>query len=569
MINSMFGKIKARVEKEPLPWTNINKASSVDFNLDKHLDPRIEKITDLVVNYSMGNFEAKLEPSGQYDEVDAFITIMNMVGEELKASTISRNYFNDIFNSVSEMLFVLDNEGRVLSINNTVTEKLGYSENQLREKKIDGYLTRKPGAFKILNALHENNYPVDEETYFYSHEGKAVPVFCSSSYLFNQGQKRIGFLIIARDLSKIRKYERSLRESEERYRRIFEESNDSLFIAGKNGVFRDLNSAGFRLLKCSDGRTEGINFFALFYEESSKIRFRQEIFDKGIVVDFKTRLMDAQGNFLDCLVSANTILNEAGEITDFQGIIKDISEQRAMENLVIRTIVDTQEKERKRFAMDLHDSLGQQLSAIKFYLATLKSSASSNTSKSTEILSKSNDALDRVLIELRNICFNLMPGTLQSFGLKFALQELCKKIEFDSLLEFKIDLENSVPDLEKSLEIAIFRIVQEFITNSIRHGHAKCVEIQMRLEKKDERIEFLVLNLKDNGEGFDVNDVCSYPGMGLKNVRSRVESYNGDIHIFSTPGEGTGYEVVIPLSDSFRQKNNHDQIMNQTGILIE
>jgi PAS domain S-box-containing protein len=555
MINGMFGKMNFQVKKNTLPGTESAQSCQEDFSLDKHLDPRIERITDLVVNYSRGNFESKLEPSGQYDEVDAFITIMNMVGEELKASTISRNYFNDIFNSVSEMLFVLDNEGRILSINHAVTNKLGYFENQLREKKIDGYLTRKSGSFKILNDLYENNYPVDEETYFYSQEGKAMPVFCSSSYLFNQGQERIGFLIIARDLSKIRKYERSLRESEERYRRIFEESSDSLFIAGKNGVFRDLNSAGLRLLKCSDGRTEGINFFALFYEETNKIKFRQEIFEKGIVVDFKTRLMDTQGSILDCLVSVNTITNEAGEITDFQGIIKDISEQRAMENLVIRTIVDTQEKERKRFAMDLHDSLGQQLSAIKFYLATLRSFPSSNAAKSTEILSKSNDALDKVLIELRNICFNLMPGTLQSFGLKYALHELCKKIEFDSLLEFKIYLENSVPDLKESLEIAIFRIVQEFITNSIRHGHAKCVEIQMKLEKKDERMEFLVLKLKDNGDGFDINEGCSYQGMGLKNVRSRVESYSGDFHIFSACGKGTAYEIVIPLFEPFRQKS--------------
>jgi PAS domain S-box-containing protein len=509
----------------------------LNFGKERQLDPRIEKITDLVVNYSVGNFESKLEPTGQHDEIDAFITMMNMVGEELKASTISRNYFNNIFNSVSDMLFVLDNSGVILSVNRAVTEKLGYDETQLKNVEPDKVLTLGAGMFRGLRDLPEAMFPIDQETYFYSQDGKPLPVFCSSSYLFSPLKQRIGYLIICRDLSKIRKYEKSLQESEERYRRIFEESSDSLFIAHKDGVFRELNQAGFKLLKCTCGRIEGINFFALFYDEQNKERFKRMMSEKGILVDFKMRLKDIHGNELDCLVS---------DVMGFQGIIKDISQQRAMANLVIRTIVDTQEKERKRFAMDLHDSLGQQLSAIKFYLATLKSLTNVTDRKSSDILTKSNDALDRVLTELRNICFNLMPGTLQNFGLKHALQELCRKIEFDSLLEFELKMECGMPVFEESLEIAVFRIVQEFITNAIRHGHAKKVSIALSLECNKKGQTKLLISLEDDGEGFELRNIKSRGGMGLKNVRSRVESYNGYFKIFSSRGKGTRFEVSIP-----------------------
>ncbi len=531
------------MKKEEIP--------KAELYFEKTLDPRIDKITDLVVNYSMGNFESKLEPSGKFDEIDAFITIINMVGEELKSSTISRNHFNNIVDSVSDMLFVLNNEGVVLSVNKAVNDKLGYSEFQLKERSLDCLLDSEAPTFDLLLKKLQGEEPiVDLETYIYSHDGKALPVICSCSYLFNQHHESIGYLVIARDISKIRKYEKSLRESEEKYKRIFDESSDTIFVADNAGNFLDLNRAGLALLKHPDPKFDKLNLFLLFSDEITRDQVRQEIQDNGIVVDFKIRLKDFQGNVISCLISASRITSETGEANGFQGVIKDVSQQKALENLVIRTIIDTQEKERKRFAMDLHDSLGQQLSAIKFYLATLKSIYGFDDSKAADILTKSNDALDRVLSELRNICFNLMPGTLQSFGLKHALYELCKKIEFDSLLEFDIQIDPTITDLEKPMEIAIFRIVQEFINNSIRHGHAKKVTLRMKFEFSEEGARKLFTTIEDDGDGFAMNNIAKYEGMGLRNVKSRVESYNGEIKITSAPDKGTRYEVSIPFPEN-------------------
>jgi len=101
------------------------------------MDARFEDINNLLIRYSLGDFDYSIQPSEKYDEIDAFITNINMLGEELKTSVISRDYFNNIFNSVSDMLFVLDNKGEITSINKAVTERLRYSENQLRETSIN------------------------------------------------------------------------------------------------------------------------------------------------------------------------------------------------------------------------------------------------------------------------------------------------------------------------------------------------------------------------------------------------------------------------------------------------
>src|SRR6185369_3946686 len=102
-------------------------------------DERFNKIRNLLVAYAHGNFDKKVGMSRRMDEVDAFIAGVNMLGEELKDKTISRDYFNNIFNSVSDMVFVLDTKGQIENINTSVTRNLQYELDALRKKPI-GYL---------------------------------------------------------------------------------------------------------------------------------------------------------------------------------------------------------------------------------------------------------------------------------------------------------------------------------------------------------------------------------------------------------------------------------------------
>src|SRR6185312_1539848 len=187
-------------------------------------------------------------------------------------------------------------------------------------------------------------------------------------------------------------------------------------------------------------------------------------------------------------------------------------------NLFVRTIVDTQEKERNRIVKDLHDSLGQQLSAIKFFLGTLRNiKGKVSSEKYDELLSKSENALNEVIDELSNICFNIMPGTLQKFGLKHAIHELCNKIKHSNIIDFKTDISPDFPELDKNLEVTLFRIVQEFINNALKHGGAERVNIKMVSDPGEGKL-FIVL--KDTGQGFDMKKMEEFKGNGLKNVKS-------------------------------------------------
>jgi len=509
------------------------------------MDSRLEEINNLLIRYSLGDFDHSIQPSGNYDEIDAFIININMLGEELQTSVISRDYFNNIFHSVSDMLLVLDNKGEITSINKAVTDKLNYSENQLRETSLNYITGEENRLFEYIRSmLGKNNFLNNLEVVFLSLEQESVPVSLSCSYLYNQNRARIGYLIIARDLSKIKEYENTSKETEKKFRKVFEDSSDCFFITDAEGKFIDLNNAGVELLKCTENAISRDSFFDYIYDDNEKGAFLRQINERGIVPDCKVKIRDKENTIIDCLISANKITNEYNETTGFQGTIKNMTKQKEIENLFVRTIVDTQEKERNRIVKDLHDSLGQQLSAIKFFLGALKSiKGKASSDKMEELLTKSDTALNEVMVELSNICFNIMPGTLQKFGLSHAIHELCNKIKLNNSIDFKTDIASDFPVLDKNLEVTLFRIVQEFINNSLKHGFAKSISIKMVSDPAEGKL-FIVL--KDTGKGFDMKKMEGFGGMGLKNVKSRIESYTGIVKISSIEGTGTMYEIMIP-----------------------
>lgn len=506
-------------------------------------DPRFRKINELFIQYALGNFDYKAKLSPKLDEVDAFISNINMLGEELKQTTISRNYFNNIFNSVSDMLFVLDDRGKIKNVNKMVVEKLRYGIRELSGKPIRflNASSRNLLYKNIKKKLNNTVFYTEFETEFKPKRQNNIPIHCTISYLYTEKNKKAGYLLIARDLSNIKKYEKSLKQSEEKYKKIFHESNDPIFVTDVHGNMLEFNKAGLKLFSFSKKELKGINYFKLFAVSEEMKRFSKDIKQKGTILNRKLKFYDKKNKVIDCLVSANIIVDNDGKITGYQGIIKDIRKQKETEALIIRTIVDTQEAERERFATDLHDSLGQQLSGIKFQMAILAKTKGKDEDRLRDIILRSNNAIDAAIFELRTICFNLMPRTLESFGLFDAVRELCRKMQESSGINFLIIMEKF--DMIKPLEIAIFRILQEFITNSLKHGQANKISIKIYPKNND-----LYVFLKDDGIGFDIEKLNKNEGMGLRNVRSRVESYNGDIKIKSVTGKGTSYKITVPLS---------------------
>jgi signal transduction histidine kinase len=197
---------------------------------------------------------------------------------------------------------------------------------------------------------------------------------------------------------------------------------------------------------------------------------------------------------------------------------------------LLNAVFETQENERKRLAEDLHDSVGQVLSAIKLNLHRLdKSSGNENTQP---LLADTRKLADECISEIRNIIHNVLPPVLTDYGLVEALEGLCIKIE--QTTNVKVELKKKLEEVRfrPEIELAFYRIAQELFSNAIKHSGATVIHLTLTNEPG-----FLIMEFKDNGKGFNIAQVKH--GFGLKNLESRVQLMNGEIKIYTKPQNGT------------------------------
>lgn len=321
-----------------------------------------------------------------------------------------------------------------------------------------------------------------------------------------------------------------------RYSHLFENSNDTVFIMDDSGLFVEMNSTGLSLFKIRKEDLHEVDLHSLFVHSSEYRKVYAELVKSESVIDLPIKLRTHNNEIIEGLFSASKI-KEDGRIVGFQGMIRDITKQKEIENLVIRTIIETQENERIRFGKNLHDGVGSMLAAIKVMIHSLVFK-DENLKTDPQVL-KILDTMNSTINEMRNVCFNIMPASLDLLGLQASLRDLCGQFE-GANLKINLTISRDFPVLNQHEELAIFRIAQEFINNSLTHGQASVIDFDFTFNETEIR-----MTLKDNGIGFNIN---SYPmGLGIRNIRSRVQSYSGTIDIISSPGNGTKFKIALPV----------------------
>ena len=211
--------------------------------------------------------------------------------------------------------------------------------------------------------------------------------------------------------------------------------------------------------------------------------------------------------------------------------------------LRIKSVIEAEEKERRRIAQDLHDGIGQILSAAKLNLSSLESTIVTTNQAQKDALKNTLDLIDDSVKEVRTVSHNMMPNVLIKLGLASAVREFITKL--GNLPNLKIDLEivGLNERLEENAETALYRAIQEIVNNIIKHAKADKISIQLIRHDKE-----LSVVIEDNGVGFDVDRINEFGGIGLKNILSRVEFINGSVHFDSLPGRGTTVLIDVPVT---------------------
>ncbi|MGD0626155.1 MAG: PAS domain S-box protein [Thermodesulfobacteriota bacterium] len=360
------------------------------------------------------------------------------------------------------------------------------------------------------------------------------------------------------EIAERRRAERALKAASLYTRTLIEASLDPLITISADGKVMDANKATELVTGVFRENLIGSDFSDYFTEPEKAREGYKEVFLKGFVRDYPLSIRHTSGRVTEVLYNATVYKNEAGEVQGVFAVARDITERkRAQEALqesekqlrrLSSQLIVAQENERKRIARELHDGLGQSLTAIKFrvenFLQEISKSRVKTKAKTLEVVIP---MVQESVREIRRIQTDLRPSILDDLGILATISWFCREYQttYSSIrIEKQIGIhEQEVPE---SLKMVIYRIMQEALNNISKHSQADLVHLALR--KTDGELE---LSIQDNGRGFDLPEVRSVErperGLGLSSMRERAEHSGGSLLIESAKGKGTLIRVSWPI----------------------
>ncbi len=362
----------------------------------------------------------------------------------------------------------------------------------------------------------------------------------------------------------LREAKQQIEESHKRYADLYDYAPVGYLTVDQTGHILSINLTGAALLGNKREFLIGKSFIACFFDIDHRAftNYLQEIFTTSgkTAIDLKIRNGNAQSSFIrlesTLACDSSTCLMIMSDITHLKKTI-NLNRNLLNENRrLMKELFRIQEKERRLLASELHDELGQWLTAIRaeneVILNNIKKDSVIFTSTQAikECTQKMNEVIHGMLHKLR-------PVLLDTLGLPDALQELRKQwCSHHSHVILELKLEGNLTGLNESLNIAVFRIIQEGLNNICSHSEATWAQISLRCETfANFAAEYLLLKIEDNGKGYDTNQQLT--GLGILGMRERVIAMGGTLTVRSACNEGTEINIRLPIEYANDEENNH------------
>jgi PAS domain S-box-containing protein len=349
----------------------------------------------------------------------------------------------------------------------------------------------------------------------------------------------IAILRMSHWLKKLRQTEKDKHESEMRFQLLFENSGDEIFLEDFEANIIEVNEEVTRKLGYTREELLKKNIAELKTPKyTSMVRKNLRIVESAGQHVFETEHLTKDGRVIFLEMSSRVIDYMGGRA--ILSIGRDITARKDIERKIAAAIMETEEKERKRFAADLHDDLAPLLSTIKLYIDLLKK-GNFNKISPQEILQSIDELIEKAIVSTRQISNNIMPSILEDFGLAVAVKDFCDYINNTKSISIKLDCSQYKRTSKKIEETVLFQSIKELVHNTLKHSNANNIEIF--LESNDDNIN---LYYQDDGIGFDVDKKTKNPGgLGLNNIINKVKTINGLTMLKSEPEKGMTMLITI------------------------
>ncbi len=355
-------------------------------------------------------------------------------------------------------------------------------------------------------------------------------------------------------ISMRKRYELALKESEEKYRDLYDNAPDMYHSINRDGIIIDCNETEAKMLGYSKEEVIGRPVADFQTEESRKIYENERITltSHKALFGLEREFVRKDGTAFPATQNVFIEVDDKGGLVRTKTITRDVTEHKRTEAELRRSreelrnlsahIESTREEERGKIAREIHDELGQTLSKLKLDLAWLKKRLSPDQDPLAEKTDTMSNLVDGTIRAVQRISSELRPGVLDFLGLSAAIEWQAREFRDRTGIQCDIDITPDLTVEDRNVATAVFRIFQEMLTNIMRHAQASCVNVVLKQEEDGVTIE-----VRDNGIGIPEPKISAPSSFGLMGIRERARFLGGNVSIASAPQQGTTVMVHIPL----------------------
>ena len=464
----------------------------------------------------------------------------------------SEERFKQLFNNLRSGVAIYsasdDGTNFILEDINKAGEKLSKVR---REEVIGGKITETfpnvsgMGLLEVFKKVNATNIPVQLPITLYK-DSRIEYWYENYIYKLPTGQ----IVAIYEDTSVEKRAVEALKNNEEDLRAILNTSLDAIVLISRNGKIIEANNVFCNLI--GKERDELLDDSIFVYIKSKNEEKRKIL----LAEIFKTK---KHANYVDEVFgriwdfSVYPILDSNGEVDRLSIFAKDITEKSIFEKKLEETneklknltryMNNVREEERKNVAREVHDNLGQKLTALNLDISWIKQSIPNEIAEIKKQFDPVLGLINESIITVQKISTELRPGILDDLGLVNAIQWQSNEISRRSNLNFSLNLYKEELDLKDDVKTALFRVYQEALTNIVRHSEASKVFVNLLIKEKK-----LIFEVIDDGIGIIEKNISDFRSYGIMGMKERIDSINGDI-TFTNLEKGTKLLITIPLKD--------------------
>lgn len=506
---------------------------------------------------------------------------MDSTRQQQDETTQSEGRFRLAFDSAPIGMAIVGLDYRLERVNKSLCEALGYSESELLARTVVDI--SHPDDLKRDRALADKLFRGEIPSYrrekrFFTKDGRLVWLDLTAILIRgDQGKADYG-LAMVENITERKRADEALRTSEERYRSFVVNSSEGIWrfeaerpidttlpideqiaLFYKYSYLAECNDAMARMY--GHARADdivGARFGDLALAANpANVGSLRKFFSNGYRLhDDQTAKLDAQGNtryFSNNVIGI--VVNRC--LLRVWGTQRDETERMLAEQalgqsrLQLRTLAShlqaLREREMANLAREMHDVLGQNLTAVKIDLARIEKSFSASPTAGIPLevsqrLRSATHLLNETIAAIKTLSTELRPGVLDKFGLSAAIEWQCREFEQRTEIKCKCDLPAADSDLSTEQSTALFRILQGALINTAQHSQATSCTVELRLDEGN-----AILSVKDNGCGITSEQISAPESLGLLGMRERAATLGGQFSIKGKPGQGTILNACIPM----------------------